>query len=150
MVDSKCELWSAMLSRWSQSHWQALERWNQTWLENVSGRGWALLTDIEQKPLWQVVSGTYERASDWRGIGEPPQIQSETLISWRAIRAKRVLNIMKHCTVELYHRPGGFSLTKHFHLNLTTLIRQLFTAAVSLHCRNHCINFLKSLDLLKI
>lgn len=128
-----------MLPSRSQSHWQAPERWDQTWLENVSGRGWALLTDIEQKPLWQVVSGTYERASGWRGIGEPPQIHREALISWRATRVKRVRNIMKHCTAKLQHRPGSFSQTKHLPLNLKTLIWQLFTAAVLSHWKNPCI-----------
>lgn len=141
-----------MLPRWSQSHWQAREGWDQTWLENVSGRDWALLTDIKQKSLWQVVSGTSEKASDWRGIRDPPQIQNEALISCRAIRVKRVLSIMKLCS-ELQCMPGGFSLTKHFPLNLTTLILQLFTAAVLSHCRKPCINiftFLQNLDLWKI
>lgn len=132
--------------------WQALERWDQTRLENVSGKGWALLTDLEQKPPWQVVSGTYERASDWRGIGEPSRLQREALISWRAIGVNRVLNIMKHCTVKLRHRPGGFSLTKRFPLSLTTLIWQLFAAAVLSHSTNPCINLftlIKTVDVLK-
>lgn len=143
MADSKCELWSAMLPTRSQS--LAPERWDQTWLENVSGRGWALLTDTEQKPLWQVLSGTYERASSWRGIGEPPQIQREALISWRA----RVLHIMKHCTVKLQCGPGGFSPTKHFPLSLTILMWQLFTAAVLSHWRNPCMNIFFFFTLLK-
>lgn len=46
---------------------------------------------------------------------------SEALINWRAIRAKRVLNIMKPCRVKLQQGPVGV-LTKHFPLNLTTLI----------------------------
>lgn len=84
MADSKLKLWCAMLPTRSQS--LAPETWDQTWFENVSLRGRALLTDTEQKPLWQVSSGTYEKASSWRGIGELLWIQSEALISQRAIK----------------------------------------------------------------
>lgn len=59
------------------------------WLENVSGRGWALLTNRKRQTVWQVLSGTYERASSWCGIWEPLQTQREALISWRAISGEK-------------------------------------------------------------
>lgn len=133
----ECMLWSAYMVTVTAR--QPPERWDQTWRENVSGRGGGLLTDLEQKPGWQVVSGTYERTA-WRGIRESSQIHRVALISWRAISVKRVLNIMKHCSGKLWHRPGGFSLTKHFPVTVTTLIWQLLSAAVLSHRRNPHIN----------
>lgn len=99
-----------------------------------------MLSDPEQKLCWQVVSGTYERASEWRGAGEPPWMQRKALISWRAIKVKRVLNTMKQCTVTVQRRPGGFTLTKHFTHRVTTVMWQLFTAAALSICGDRTIN----------
>lgn len=62
------------------------------WLENVKGP--RSLDTWSAETVVTADVGAYERASDWWGVGTPPEIQRKALISWRLIRA----NIMKHFT----------------------------------------------------